>query len=432
MPPTLVAINAARFAPNVPYKDQWGMIPFVAEAVQGRLNRALLWQQVNEHRIPLPRLVVAALAWASRWDVRYEVAADFVLALVAALVLVAVVRRTVRPHAPAVAPWLVPVVSQLTFSLTQGYNWTWGTLMAMDMATLAVAGTAWTLARWDGGWRGVVTMEAWAMTGALSFGSGLALLWLVGIAILLAPTGAALPRRLAQAAVAIAVAGAFGKVYFVGWYPRLGEPPPVFAWATVPQYTTFVLAYLGGAIGVRDVAVAARWGMAGLVVLAVAAGWLWVTSPRHRAAMLPWLLIEAYGLATAGLTAFGRLQNGLHVALLARYRPAVAMFAIGVVVVAALAAAHLTTRSGRAGGAAALTLIAGLALAAPDHYRGSLDGVSAMRNLDRMLRAGGNCLQSCATATPQCLLLMCWDAGVARRMCPLMERFHFGLFAPPR
>src|SRR5207253_1731463 len=79
-------------------------------------------------------------------------------------------------------------------------------------------------------------------------------------AILLAPTGAALPRRLAQAAVAIAVAGAFGKVYFVGWYPRLGEPPPVFAWAKVPQYTTFVLAYLGCAIGVRDVAVAARWG----------------------------------------------------------------------------------------------------------------------------------------------------------------------------
>src|SRR5205807_9295612 len=37
-----------------------------------------------------------------------------------------------------------------------------------------------------------------------------------------------------------------------------------------------------------------------------------------------------------------------------------------------------------------------------------------------------------ATGPPQCLRLMCWAAGVARRMCPLMERFQFGLFAPPR
>jgi len=133
---------------------------------------------------------------------------------------------------------------------------------------------------------------------------------------------------------------------------------------------------------------------------------------------------------SAPLTAFGRLQNGLHVALLARYAPTVSLFAIGTLVLAALAIAELTRRARGPGIAAALALVLALAVAAPTHYRASLDGVAAMQNLDAMLRAGRACLTTCAGTSPRCFLDMCWSAPVAAQMCPMMERLRFGLFAP--
>jgi hypothetical protein len=47
-----------------------------------------------------------------------------------------------------------------------------------------------------------------------------------------------------------------------------------------------------------------------------------------------------------------------------------------------------------------------------------------------MLRAGRSCLATCATTSDRCFLDMCWSAQVAAQMCPLMERFRFGPFAP--
>jgi len=425
-----VATNAARYGPNVPYKDQWGMIPFVAEAVQGRLDGALLWEQVNEHRTPLPKLVVAALAWATRWDVRWENGADFVFALSAAGLLAAALARTVRPHAPALAPWLVLLASQLTFSLTQGYNWTWGSLMPTYLATLATVSVAWTLAGFDGRWTGVVAMELSAIAAALSFGAGVTLLFLVPVTILLAPTTRPWRARVPQAAAGVGVAGLLTAIYFHGWHPRFGDPAQPFALAKVPQYLQFALAYLGSPIGARDVGESACWGAAGVALLAAGGGWLWWTSPAHRRALLPWLLLATYTMANAALTAFGRLQNGLHIALIARYAPTTALFPLGALVVGGLAIAALTRRARGPGIAAALLLVGALGVAAPKHYRASLEGVAAMRSLDAMLRTGQACVTTCAATSARCFLDMCWSAQVAAQMCPLMERLRFGLFAP--
>lgn len=430
MPPALVATTAVRYGPNVPYKDQWGMIPFVAEAVQGRIDGTLLWEQVNEHRTPLAKLVVAALAWATRWDVRWENGADFVFALAAAALLAATLVRTVRPHAPALVPWLVLLASQLTFSLAQGYNWTWGSLMPTYLATLATAGVAWTLAGFDGRWCGVVAMEALAIAAALSFGAGVTLLFLVPAAVLLAPTAQPWRTRGAQAAVGAGVAGLLTAIYLHGWHPRLGDPAQPFALAKVPQYLQFALAYLGSPTGARDVGESVRWGTAGVALLAAGGGGLWWTSPAHRRALLPWLLLATYTTANAALTAFGRLQNGLHIALIARYAPTTALFPLGALVVGALAIAALTRRARGPGITSTLLLVGALGVAAPEHYRASLDGVAAMRNLDTMLRAGQACVTTCAATSGRCFLDMCWSAQVAAQMCPLMERFRFGLFAP--
>jgi len=125
VPPALLVVMVARHVCNVPYKDQWGHIPFIVDAARGVFTPAALWHQENEHRIPVARVVQGLLAWWTRWDVRYEAWADVGIALLSFAALVAVVWRTVRPHVPAAAPWVVLIVSVLHFSLAQGYVWIW-------------------------------------------------------------------------------------------------------------------------------------------------------------------------------------------------------------------------------------------------------------------------------------------------------------------
>ena len=78
IPPALVVFMVWRHARNVPFKDHWGHVPFIVQAARGVFRPAALWEQVNEHRIPLARLVQGLLAWWTRWDVRYEAWADVV------------------------------------------------------------------------------------------------------------------------------------------------------------------------------------------------------------------------------------------------------------------------------------------------------------------------------------------------------------------
>src|SRR5262245_42773560 len=97
VPPLVVAGLVAAHARNVPWKDQWGLVPFMAAVSRGELRLDLLWSQVNEHRIPLTLLLQGALARATRWDVRWEAWVNVVAAGLTLAALVALIRRTIAP-----------------------------------------------------------------------------------------------------------------------------------------------------------------------------------------------------------------------------------------------------------------------------------------------------------------------------------------------
>ena len=117
VPPILVTIYTLRYTVNVPYKDHWGHVPFIAEAVRGVFRPAALWEQINEHRVPTARLIQGLLAWATAWDVRWEAYVDLGFGLGTLVVLWLVVWHTVRPHAPQLAAWVALVTSMLHLSL---------------------------------------------------------------------------------------------------------------------------------------------------------------------------------------------------------------------------------------------------------------------------------------------------------------------------
>src|SRR5438067_9093466 len=82
---TLIAY-VARYGHNVPYYDEWGL----AWVLHGRqpLDAGWLWQQVNDHRIPFPKLILVGLLSVFGWDFRAGMFFDALALIVLAALLV--------------------------------------------------------------------------------------------------------------------------------------------------------------------------------------------------------------------------------------------------------------------------------------------------------------------------------------------------------
>src|SRR6266403_432477 len=110
VPPALIIASVVHYAVNVPYCDQWMVVSRVADFVEGRASLATLWAPHNEHRFPIPFLLMLGLARLSHWDVRWEMAAGVVCQLESLGILALLLRRTIAPLSPRLAAVQLPVL----------------------------------------------------------------------------------------------------------------------------------------------------------------------------------------------------------------------------------------------------------------------------------------------------------------------------------
>ena len=75
------------FTVDVPYWDQWDLVPLLQKMDDGSLSLNDLWSQHNEHRLLFPRLVMLVLARISDWNIYLEYAVSFVLASLTCIAL---------------------------------------------------------------------------------------------------------------------------------------------------------------------------------------------------------------------------------------------------------------------------------------------------------------------------------------------------------
>jgi hypothetical protein len=185
---------------------------------------------------------------------------------------------------------------------------------------------------------------------------------------------------------------------------------------------------VGHACGAGDLATAPAWGLGMVIALVVAWVWLAVRRPEGRPALLPWLVLAAYGLGNGVVTAYGRLGNGAHTALLQRYLPTAALFTMATVALFALALADLATRSR---GAAALVLVVfgcAAGISATHEVASANAGIADMERIATRLDRARACLGACATTPDGCLGSICFRQDVARQFCPLLEQARIGPF----
>lgn len=413
---------------DVPYWDQWEMVPLLETAKGGTLAPGHFWTQDVEARPVLPRLVLLALALVTDWDTRAEVALNLAVSAATLAVLVGLLRLTVHAWSPALVPWLALATSAVTFSLARYEAWVWGpslaTVTSAAWASLAMWGLAWRGRRGAGPWLAMLC----AVAAAFSFTNGLVLLVLVPLGLLLDPRPTAGPFERRAPIAAAVISAIVVTAYFAGFATPASSVAG--ALAHPGAVTGFLLVYLGAPLGALSPLASAVVGATGLAGGAGAGGWLWTRRPGRRAAVLPWLLLGAFGVLAGGMAAAGRFRFGVEHALASRYQTFSGLYWIAVVVVSALAIREVAASVTRRRAVIVSGVGAVACLAAIAYVQTWTASWPPFRFRVEALRRGRECVVFHAVSPETCLALIYPDPDIARRRSRRLEALASGPFRP--
>jgi hypothetical protein len=292
-----------RFAVDVPFWDQWELVPVLAKWAEGTLSFEDLFAQHNEHRLLFPRTVMVLLAAATHWDTRVEMWFNFLLVVGMGAVLfyehLAAFGRTARSAALFIpSAWLI-------FTLRQESNLLCGWNIQNTMCAAGLCCAMSLLRRSDRHPGFLIGAIACAAVSCFSFASGI-LAWPAGLACLLwrlmalkSPTLRKV--RLRNLGVWLAASGLGLGSFFRGWHKTVGHPPIDYGLLHLGKALQFFSMQVGGSLAHElDLSRAA---LMGAVLIALTAG-------VGFAAARGWLEAEKVSFAVP-LIAFAALSSVL-------------------------------------------------------------------------------------------------------------------------
>jgi hypothetical protein len=304
-----------RYRLQVPYQDEWHLVPVMARLFAGQLTWHDLWALHNEHRLLFPKLIMVTLARCTRWNLDYEL----VLALLLGGALFALVTwrmlHSLRQYDGHIHLWLIPLNACLLFSLKQRENWLWGWQLTFFLCPLAVLAGIFVLTRSTLCWRNAALAALLGTFASYTHGAGL-FIWPVGAALLLViesphPT----LRRRALAAWCLAAALVMA-LYFIGYEKPAADAAPHYFLQYPMRYVSFMLTMLGQPLaGTR----AAQLGYFGLLVNVATLLLLWCRTRVPHSLLLPFVGMVLWVLIQILVIAAGRVSYGAEAAAVSRY-----------------------------------------------------------------------------------------------------------------
>jgi len=307
------------YAVEVPTLDDWEMTPLIVDSHNGHLKWADIFEQQQEGRTILPKLIFVLSAAGGHWDVRDQMMLSVVCCWLTAAGIFVLLRRTGLGLG---AVGLCFALAALTiFSPAQFELWIFASgfpsfLPALFVvAGLVVIGTN-ISAAWKFVWCGLfATASSFSLPhGLLAWGLTFPALFLIR----------QVPRRRSWLIAWIVLCAACAAIYFWGYH----QPPglPGFAPPTpLREYVLFILEFLGGGLAYagkdRPGLVAAIFGavQCGLFFAALVYAARRIRDRIFLAKCAPWFALASYSFGSAALAALGRVAYGAHYALASRY-----------------------------------------------------------------------------------------------------------------
>jgi hypothetical protein len=443
IPPLYLMTIVVTQTVDVPFADQWALVPLLAHAYQGTLSFQDLWAQHNEHRLLFPRLLMLGLAFLSRWNTQDEMLANIGLATAIFSLLVYQVRRTARTLQMKWAR-LVPILSLAVFSLNQAENWWGGWNIQIFLNTLAITASIVLLTRPAKSWPAFVLALVCGIVATYSYSTGL-LVWWLGIVLLLLHAGRWTTRDGLRIG-AWGIAGALTTTSFLYQYRWTAQTPALTDLLGNPlRYLTYTVIYLGAAptrgaveylfgLITGDVRAICNLGESELctyvnnsalgvgisgATLFLCATWMLRRSVGMQL-VLPYLGLGLYALSTGILTSFGRASYGNHQALAQRYATSATLFWLALVILLSIIA-HIYTERWLAGVSTAVILAFVLlttlsTLQGPKHFRWQQEFLTPARN--ELFRLQNDAL----------LQRLYFDPRVVKQDVAFLRQYHLSVF----
>lgn len=312
-----------RFAIDMPYMDEWDIVPFLQQFFEGSLTLGDLFDQHNECRILFPRLVLIPLAYLTGWNINVEVGGIVLLSGLIFLLLARQAVRTCRECIGRYPAWLPVVIACMYFSVMQYEVWTFGfTLIGFINIGSAVIGLL-LIAHPVFSWPRFVGALLAGTVALYSYSNGI-VFWVVGLLPLLAVLREDRRYRIAPWVVWIGSAAILLAIFF--FYFKYEKPP----WSPSVLYFLhhanvflgYFLALLGGAIANTSqlpVWVPVTLGVIGCILFGVS-GLIGITREVQTSrAIFFWISLGSYGALSCLAVAIGRSANGIPHALESRY-----------------------------------------------------------------------------------------------------------------
>ncbi len=312
----LAALVAAilRYRVDVPFGDEWSLIPLIEKSYQGILTLGDLWRQENDHRLFFPKIIFILAVRLSGWNVTSLLIVNLVLAMSTFTLLWYQTKRTLAEAGCSGIQWLIPAISLLVFSLNQWENWLWGIELCIFLNTFSViAGfVALSVSRFR--WRHFLVAVVLGVIATYSNANGV-IFWPVGLLVLWFRPSEERKTKGVQSGL-WALLGLLVIGSYLYHYQRPSYLPSHGLWVREPvRYAQFVLTYLGGPLASFSPKGALGVGLSGLLLFFIVPR----TLLRHRRVpfetLIPHLSIGLYFIGTALMVGIGRLGFGLNRAM---------------------------------------------------------------------------------------------------------------------
>jgi hypothetical protein len=409
-PVALTFVYVRLYGVNVPFWDEWELVPLYERFYTHQLGFADLFAQHNEHRIFFPRLIMLALGNVYDGNPVAWMYASAVLLVATGAALYAQQRRL---YGEAAALSFVPV-AWLLFTLRQAQNLVWGFQVTLVLCTACFVGAA-VLLR-TGGMRRLWLAAGLCFISTFSAASGL-LAWVALFALLVCRR---LLTRLPWSMLATwaALALATFVVYFHGYVAPVHARPPVSPLADPLRTLYIFLGTMGGGLSADVRGAAAAGGATVLLFLLLAAAARNGALDFQRA--LPAVPLLFFAVGSAALVAVGR--GGYQLIGVSNASRFVTMTMPGVIgLYLALLAVKGPLRQTASGVFAGILLLAVFA-----SFDGSFENGEEYK---RQRLRSAEVLRDLAHHPDQDLTLLFWRAATVRERAPILARYKLSVFA---
>ena len=168
----MIAISALyllfvwHYAENVPFEDDWNIVPLISAALHGHLTFNALWALHGENRVFLPNLVFVFIGETTHDDLRILIMLSALLFVASFGIFLAVLRDYQGRH---LTPLFVLIVGTIWFNIEGWHNALWAFQLAWYLVLFLLIVMLYFLCA--SGWHAtafIVSLAA-AMAASLSF-----------------------------------------------------------------------------------------------------------------------------------------------------------------------------------------------------------------------------------------------------------------------